>query len=102
CRANFAIVLSVALLAAGCSAFNSPSARDNATIGGLASRIAGLNQSTGPSLLVSVPATNQLAFIDPALLQIQSLTNVPGNPTDVEMHPTHNIAFLSVGGGTAI
>jgi YVTN family beta-propeller protein len=102
CRANFAFVLSIALLAAGCSAFNSPSAHDNTTIGGLARRTAGLAPPSGPSLLVSVPATNQLAFIDPALLQIQSLTNVPGNPTDVEMHPTHNIAFLSVGGGTAL
>jgi hypothetical protein len=53
-------------------------------------------------LLVTVPATGQLAFVDPSTLQIQSLVTVPGNPTDVEMHPTHNIAFLSVNGGTAL
>ncbi|HEY7995017.1 MAG TPA: hypothetical protein VID24_12455 [Candidatus Eremiobacteraceae bacterium] len=98
-RVNFAIVFFAALIVVGCSANNTPTYFPAASEG-LASQNVG--SSPAPSLLVTVPATGQLAFVDPLSLQIQTLLGVPGNPADIVMHPTHQFAFLNVSGGTAL
>jgi hypothetical protein len=98
-RVNFAIVFSSALILVGCSAYNAPIS-DPTGAAGLARQ--GAISSPAPSLLVTLPATSQLAFVDPLTLQIQSILPVSGNPTDIVMHPTHQFALLNVNGGTAL
>jgi len=98
-RVNFAIVFGAALIVVGCSANNAP-IYDPTGAAGIDRQ--GVGSSPAPSLLVTLPTPSQLAFVDPLQLQIQTLLPVPGNPTDIEMHPTHQFAFLDVNGGTAL
>lgn len=98
-RVNFAFVFSAILFVAGCSAYHAP-IFDPTAAGGPAHQSIGAPPA--PALLVTLPATGQLAFVDPTQLQIQSLLPVSGNPTDIEMHPAHQFAFLNVSGGTAL
>lgn len=58
--------------------------------------------SPSPALLVTLPATSQIAFVDPSTLTIRSIVDVPGNPAFVTMNPMNAMAFASVNSGTGI
>jgi len=94
-KVNFAIVFGAALIVVGCSAHDTPMFDPTAAEGPARQSV---GASPAPSLLVTLPATSQLAFVDPLSLQIQTILPVAGNPTDIEMHPTHQFAFLNVNG----
>jgi DNA-binding beta-propeller fold protein YncE len=95
--ATCAAALAAAAFVAGCSTYSAttpgapglPARSSQAVVRGIASS----------ALLVTLPSTDQLAFVDPATLTIRALLPLPANPTDVVMHPTHSIAFVAVTNG---
>ena len=55
-----------------------------------------------PSILVTLPSLNALAFVDPSTQEIEQMDAIHQSPGSIVMHPRRPVAFIATNGNTQI
>src|SRR5215469_12676463 len=55
-----------------------------------------------PSILLTLPSLNELAFVDPSTQQIEQMDNIYQSPGAIVLHPRRPIAFIATDNNTQI